>query len=171
MSDCQQPCMLSQVDEAIEQMERFKTYLDNAFIALQNATQDKVDEIIVNDINPYINQKLADLRESLLSSMQEQYKAFKEFSESLNPIYASDPSSFSVQNFNALIDWCIAVKDFLTKAYNTLQQFLTLLPTHLARLTEAITDIVTYTPPSMGVSFDKLEIHMEPISMSDITGE
>ncbi len=170
MADCQQPCMLSQVDEAIEQMERFKTYLDNAFNALANASQEKVDEIIENDINPYINQKLADLRASLVSSMQEQYKAFKEFSESLKPIFESDPSSFSIENFAALIEWCIAVKDFITKAYNTLQQFMILLPSHLARLSSAIADIVAYTPPSLGVSFDKLDIHMESISMSDITG-
>lgn len=170
MADCQDPCMLSQVDEAIEQLERYKTYLDNAFNALAKASQEKVDEIIESDINPYINQKLADLRESLVSSMQEQYQAFKAFSASLKPIFNTDPTTFSIDNFSALIEWCVAVKDFLVGAYNTLQQFMVLLPAHLERLSNAIADIVAYTPPSLGVSFDKLDIHMEPISMADITG-
>ena len=159
------PCMLAQVDAAIEQINRIKSCLDEAFIGLENATQEQIDEIIEDKINPFINQKLANLRQSLVNSLQEQYKAFLAFSESLSPVNNASPTDLS-----SVIDFCLAVKDFLIGAYNTLMQFMTLLPQHLLSLTASINSIVSYTPPIQGLSFDKLDIQMEPITMEDITG-
>ena len=52
------PCMLAQVDSAIEQINRIKSGLDEAFIGLENATQEQIDEIIEEKINPFINKNL-----------------------------------------------------------------------------------------------------------------
>lgn len=159
------PCMLAQVDAAIEQIDKVKQGLDNAFIGLQDATQEQLDRVIEEQINPYINAKLADLRQSLISSLQEQYKTFLAFSETLAPINNASPTDLS-----SVIEFCLAVKDFIIGAYNTLMQFMTLLPEHLTRLTASITSIAAYTPPVQGLNFDKLNIQMQPITMADITG-
>lgn len=159
------PCMLAQVDSAIEQINRIKSGLDEAFIGLENATQEQIDEIIEEKINPFINKKLADLRQSLVSSLQEQYKTFVAFSETLAPVNSASPT-----DLGSVIDFCNAVKDFIVGAYNTLMQFMTLLPQHLLSLTSSINSIVSYTPPVQGLNFDKLDIQMEPITMEDITG-
>lgn len=160
-----EPCMFSQIDAAIEQMENVKKYLDNSFSALQNATQERVDSIIENDINPEVNAKLAQIRSLLLKSLQEQYKTFQSFSELLEPINSSSPTDLS-----KVITFCLAVKDFLVGAYSALMQFMTKLTEHLVRLTAAISDMVSYTPHVQGISYDKLNIQMEPITISEITG-
>lgn len=159
------PCMLAQVDAAIEQLQRVKSGLDDTFLGLQNATQEKIDEVIENEVNPYINAKLAALRASLLASLQEQYQAFLAFSETLAPINSASPT-----DLGSVIEFCNAVKDFIVGAYNTLMTFMTILPEHLTALTGAITDIVAYTPPIQGISFAKLDIQMEPITLADVTG-
>ena len=159
------PCMLAQVDAAIEQLQRVKSGLDDTFLGLQNATQEKIDEVIENEVNPYINAKLAALRASLLASLQEQYQAFLAFSETLAPINSASPT-----DLGSVIEFCNAVKDFIVGAYNTLMTFMTILPEHLTALTAAITDIVAYTPPIQGISFSKLDIQMEPITLADVTG-
>ena len=161
-----EPCMFAQIDNVINQIDNVKKYLDNAFTALQNSTQERVDSIIEEDINPTVNAKLADMRATLLSSLQQQYQAFQAFSQSLEPISSGEPT-----NLSKVIEFCFAVKDFLVGAYSTLMQFMTQLTAHLVSLTAAIESISGYTPPIQGISFDKLDIHMEPITMADITGE
>lgn len=166
MTDCNKnPCMFAQIDSAIIQMQNTKKYLDDAFIALEGKAQEKIDEIIVKDINPTINAKLASIRSALLKSLQAQYQAFVALSAPLQTINDSDPS-----NLTKVIQFCKDVKDFLVGAFATLMTFMSELTTHLGRLTVAITDIVAYTPPISGISFSKLDIKMEEITMNDITG-
>lgn len=166
MSGCSNnPCMFAQIDSAIVQMENVKKYLDDAFSAIQDATQAKVDEIIVNDINPRVNAKLAEIRASLLKSLQAQYQSFLSFSELLSPISTASPTDLS-----KVIQFCKDVQKFLVGAYATLMTFMTQLTSHLTRLTGAISSMVSYTPPISGISLDKLDIQMESISISDITG-
>lgn len=157
--------MFAQIDSAIDDINSVKTYLDNAFIAVQDKTQEYIDEVIEEDINPYVNAKLAKIRELLLKSLQQQYQAFQSLSSLLSPIESSSPT-----DLGKVIEFCMAVKDFLVGAYSSLMQFMTQLTISLARLTDAITGIVTYTPPIQGISFSKLNIQMEPIRISDITG-
>lgn len=160
------PCMFQQIDDAISEIESVKVYLDNAFQALENKTQEQIDKIIVEDINPYINSKLSKIRNKLLSSLQQQYAAFQSESSALEPISMAEISA----NLEKLAKFCTAVKDFLVGAYTTLMEFTTQLTAHLVSLTAVITDICTYTPPISGISFSKLHIEVEPITMEDITG-
>lgn len=157
--------MFAQIDSAIDDINSVKTYLDNAFMAVQNKTQEYVDEVIEEDINPYVNAKLAKIRELLLKSLQQQYQAFQSLSQLLSPIESASPT-----DLGSVIEFCIAVKDFLVGAYSSLMQFMAQLTVALAKLTAAITSIVTYTPPIQGISFSKLDIQMEPITLADITG-
>lgn len=162
----QKPCMFSQVDNAIEELSRVKKNLDECFITLGNMSQEAIDTYIEEKVNPTINKKLEELRESLLESLRQQYQAFKTCSESLDPINSASPT-----DLGSVISFCNAVKDFIIGAYDLLMTFMTLLPEHLVRLTSAIVELVTYTPPISGINFDKLDIQMEPIKLSDITGE
>ena len=157
--------MFAQIDSAIDDINSVKTYLDNAFMAVQNKTQEYVDEVIEEDINPYVNAKLAKIRELLLKSLQQQYQAFQSLSSLLSPIESSSPT-----DLGSVIEFCTAVKDFLVGAYSYLMQFMAQLTVALAKLTAAITSIVNYTPPIQGISFSKLDIQMEPITLADITG-
>lgn len=157
--------MFAQIDSAIDDINSVKTYLDNAFMAVQNKTQEYVDEVIEEDINPYVNAKLAKIRELLLKSLQQQYQAFQSLSSLLSPIESSSPT-----DLGSVIEFCTAVKDFLVGAYSSLMQFMAQLTVALAKLTAAITSIVNYTPPIQGISFSKLDIQMEPITLADITG-
>lgn len=157
--------MFAQIDSAIDDINSVKTYLDNAFMAVQNKTQEYVDEVIEEDINPYVNAKLAKIRELLLNSLQQQYQAFQSLSSSLSPIESASPT-----DLGSVIEFCTAVKDFLVGAYSSLMQFMSQLTVALAKLTAAIAGIVSYTPPIQGISFAKLDIQMEPITLADITG-
>lgn len=157
--------MFAQIDSAIDDINSVKTYLDNAFMAVQNKTQEYVDEVIEEDINPYVNAKLAKIRELLLKSLQQQYQAFQSLSSLLSPIEGASPT-----DLGSVIEFCTAVKDFLVGAYSSLMQFMSQLTIALAKLTAAITSIVNYTPPIQGISFSKLDIQMEPITLADITG-
>lgn len=162
----QVPCPLQSIDSAIQTINGLKTYLDNAFISLQNKTQEDIDRIIETEINTTINANLAKMRNSLLSCLQEQYKQFQDMSagaSSLNLELSADISK--------ILAFCQAVKDWFIKAYSSLMTFIPLLTSHLIDLTNAITDIVAYTPPVTGISFSKLNIQCEPITMQDITGE
>lgn len=157
--------MLSQVDAAIVQIENVKKLLDDAFIGLEKATQDKIDEVIENDINPKVNAKLAEIRASLLATLQEQYAQFSSGTSALQPIYEA-----TITNITNVIEFCKKVQAFICGAYATLLEFMGVLITHIARLTDAINSIVTYVPPIQGISFDKLDIQMQPITLADITG-
>ena len=160
------PCPLQPIDTAIDGLEQFKAYLDTAFLNCQGQTQEWVDNYIETEINPYINQKLADWRKTLLSCLQDMYK---KYTDCLEP--AGSIMDFSISaDLTKIVEFLGLVKDFFTKAYSSLMQFLTLFPSHLARLTSAITEIVAYTPPISGISFSKLNIQCEPITMEDITG-
>lgn len=166
MTDCNKdPCMLAQVDAAIEQIESVKKFLDDAFKGLEKATQEKIDEVIVNNINPMVNAKLAGIRATLLSSLQEQYAQFSDGTSTLQPIYEA-----TISNITNVISFCKQIQAFICGAYTKLLEFTGLLITHIARLTTAITDIVSYTPPMPNINFDKLDIQMQPITLADITG-
>ena len=157
--------MFAQIDAAIDEINNVKTYLDNAFDAMHDKTQEYVDEVIEEDINPFVNAKLAQIRSLLLKSLQQQYQAFQSLSSLLSPIDGASPT-----DLGSVIDFCLSVKDFLVGAYSTLMQFMSQLTLALAKLTAAITSIVNYTPPIQGISFSKLDIQMEPITLADITG-
>lgn len=161
------PCPLQPIDTAIDGLETFKEYLDTAFLNCQGKAQEWVDNYIETEVNPYINQKLADWRASLLNCLQDMYK---QFTESQDP--ATSIMDFEISaNISKIVEFLGLVKDFITKAYSSLMGFLSLFPSHLARLTLAINEIVLYRPPISGISFSKLNIQCEPITMSDITGE
>lgn len=175
MTEETKPCPLQPIDTAIDGLTYFKDYLDTAFLSLQNKidsaganAQEIVDEYIENEINPYINAKLAEWRSSLLSCLQDMYKKYQ---DCLQP--AGDIMDFGISaDLTKIVEFLNLIKDFITKAYESLMGFLALFPPHLVRLTSAITELVTYTPPISvsGISFSKLNIQCEPITMDDITG-
>lgn len=157
--------MFSYIDSTIEQLNAIKTSLDAQFLRLQGATQEAVDDIIVNEINPTINSLLAKIRAQVISSGQTMYSQYQKLTQTITPVVESNPT-----NLSSVINFCLAVKDFLVVAYETLSNFLVELTSKLVQLNLAIASIVAYTPPITGVNFDKLDIKMEPIQLSDITG-
>ena len=166
MVDEAKPCPLQPIDTAIDSLQQFKDYLDTACLNCQGKAQEWVDNYIEQEVNPYINQKLQEWRQTLLASLQDMYS---KYSECIEP--ATSISNFSISaDITKIVEFLGLLKDFVTKAYSSLMDFLGLFPSHLARLTTAVTSIVTYVPPISGVSFSKLNIQCEPITMDDITG-
>ena len=161
----EQAALFSFIDSAIEQIKSVESFLDEKFLQLQGKTQEVVDEIIVNDINPTVNELLNDIRESIINSGKACYNSFVKLQQKIEPVASANPT-----NLTSVIDFCLAVKDFLVTAYESITQFITKLTLKLAELTSAISSIVAYRPPIVGINFDKLDIKMEPISLSDITG-
>lgn len=161
------PCPLQPIDTAIDGLETFKDYLDTAFLNCQDKTQEWIDNYIETEINPYINKKLEEWRETLLVCLQDMYK---KYTDCLEP--ASSIMNFEISaDISKILELLGLIKDFITKAYSSLTDFMSLFPSHLARLTLAISGIVTYTPPISGISFSKLNIQCDPITMGDITGD
>ena len=157
--------MFSYIDATIEQLNGIKSSLDAQFLQLQGATQEYVDKVIVNEINPNINSLLAKIRASVISSGQAMYAQYQKLTQLIAPVAEANPTDLS-----KVIDFCLAVKDFLIAAYETLTNFLIELTQKLVELNLAIASLVAYVPPITGISFDKLNIQMEPIQLSDITG-
>lgn len=160
------PCPLQPIDSAVLQLQTFKQYLDGAFSGIQQQGQEAIDDFIINEVNPKINSLLANWRQSLLSCLQEMYKKYTEAQEPITTIAGMDAT-----NLTSCIELVKKIKDYLVGAFTALSDFLSLFPSHIAELTLAITDIVTYTPSIPGVDFSKLDIKCEPITMQDITGE
>lgn len=163
-------CPFSAIDNFIILLEDTKTALDKTFESLQGMTQAQVDKIIIEEINPSVNAGLKKGRDNLLSSLQSMYSGMLKLKEKLTPIEQSDPTAFSLNNLTAIIDAVVAIKDFLLTAYDQFLLFTVKLTEHVSRLTAAINDLVSYTPNVQGISFDKLDISVEPISFDDITG-
>lgn len=157
--------MFSNIDDLITTLNSVKTYLDETCISLENKTQAEVDKIIVEKINPTINGLLADLRSGCISTLQSMYGAYTALAEKITPVAEANPT-----NLTSVIDFCLAVKDFLVAAYQSIVLFMTQLIAKLAELNTAITSLVNYTPPISGLDFSKLNIQMQSISLSDITG-
>ena len=165
MSDCQVPCPLQSIDSAIADLEQIKSYLDGVFYSLNNKTQAEIDEIITTKINPYVNEKLSQWRSSLLKTLQDTYSGYLKATEPITTIAGMDATDLS-----SVIKLVKKIKEFIMGAYSALTAFVSLFPDHLSRLATAVTNIVSYTPP-ISVSFSALDIHCEPITMQDITGE
>ncbi len=158
-------CLLQPIDDAVKNLTDIKEYLDNIFIDLEGKGQDYIDAKIVNTINPMINKKLAEIRQKTIKSCQGMYKDLQALKAMFEPIESADPT-----DLGSVISFCKNVKQVLIGAYEDMMAILDLLPSHLADLTSAVLDIVSYSPPLQGINFDKLDIHMEPITMADITG-
>lgn len=162
-------CMLSCIDDFIETLQSVKVSLDQSFQYLNDKTQEEIDEIIVNKINPEINSKLSELRTTLIQSLKSMYNNILELSESLKPVVDSDPLAFNLDNLQAIIDAVMAIKNFLIKAYQSIINFMVLLSEHLVRLNNAISSVVSYSP-QISFNIDKLDIKMDPITLDDIIG-
>ena len=161
-------CMLSSIDSTIDTLHALTDSWDVMFTQLQERqlSQAEFDEYIRTKVNPAINARLASIRATLLSALQSLYKQFKIVSDSVSPITEADPTDLQsvIAAVKNIIEW-------FKKAYEALQEFLTLLPSHLIDLTDAISSVVSYTPPIHGYDTGALSIHMEPITMADIKGE
>lgn len=159
--------MFSSIDAFIETLESITNSWDEMFKALQDKalTQEQFDEYIRNTINPMINAKLDALRSSLLSALQSMYSQYEEILDAVKPIAEGNPTDLPsvIKTVKDIITW-------FKKAYKWLEEFMTLLPEHLSRLTSEINNVVSYSPPIHGYNLDALDIEMEPITMSDITG-
>lgn len=167
MSHDMKNCPLSSIDSAIKSINNIKNYIDETVEYLKTKTQEEVDEYIINVVNPQINNMLSTMRQDLIDTIKKQYDCFTQKSSDINAIQQSSLSADLTKIFN----FCVLVKDFLIKAYNDLIEFQTLLISHLSDLTSSITGLISYRPMISGINLDKLDIHCEPITLSDITGE
>lgn len=158
-------CMLSSIDNFIICLEGIKSSMDSIFARLENATQEEIDRVIVEEVNPTINKKLADMRSMLIKSLQSTYESATKLIDKLTPINDTSPT-----NLATVIQLVQSIKDFILGAYAIIMEFMTILPQHLIRLNDAIASLVAYSPPISGFDFSKLNIKMESITMEDITG-
>ena len=168
MTEETKPCMLQSIDTLCDELDVYKAYLDGVFLGLKGKTQEEIDKIIVEEVNPYINKKLEEKRNALLESLQEQYKQHEDVQKPVKPISEFDISA----NISSLVDFCKAVKDFIVGGYDSLMSFITLFPTHLTKLSDKSGELTNYTPPPefSDIDYSKLNVQFEPITMDDITG-
>lgn len=161
-------CPLQSIDNAISQLTYIKQYMDDIFRNLDGSSQSTVDKKIEETINPLINKKLAEIRESTLISLQGTFKSFEVLQSIFEPLSSMNPTDLT-----KVIEFCQMVKKILLGSFEQLISIMTILPTHVANLSSAITEIISYSPPSPppGINYDKLNIEMEPITMGDITGQ
>lgn len=157
--------MFSSIDNAIIQLDNFKSFLDAKFVGLEKMTQAQIDDYIENTLNPELNAQLANIRANIISTLKSMYSGYLKLIEKIQPIADAEPT-----DLGKVIQFCNNVKSFITSMYSEVLLFMTQLTTKLAELTLAITSLVAYRPPISGINFDKLNISMEPITMADITG-
>ena len=170
MAEIHENCPFAVIDSFILMLESTKKTLDDTFKGLEGMTQQEIDKIIVNEINPTINASLQSARDSLVDSLQKMYTGMLKLKEKLLPVEKSDPTAFSLSNLTAIIDAVMALKDLVLTMYDSILQFTVLLTQHIADLSLAISSLTAYRPPIKGINFDKLDIKCPSISMSDITG-
>lgn len=158
--------MFSSIDNAIIQLDNFKSFLDAKFAGLEKMTQAQIDDYIENTLNPELNSQLASIRANIVSTLKSMYSGYLKLVEKIQPIADAEPT-----DLGDVISFCNDIKAFITSMYSEVLLFVTQLTSKLADLTVSITSLVAYRPSIQGINFDKLNLSMETITIQDITGD
>lgn len=135
---------------------------------IESEIQKRVDIACVK-LNDTINPMLAKERELLVKVLKQGFLASNEIISTLQPIVQANPTDLG--SVISLLNKIIAV---FAKPYQTAVEFVTVLTPKIATLTKNINELNELKGkmpaiPDVNINYDKLNIHMEPISITDIT--
>ena|SRR5574344_705756 len=167
MAEVEADNMFASAESLISFMEGITKYLDKLFGNLKNASQAEVD-IACEKASAYVNGKVAVYRAEVVKGCHQQYLKATDMMGILK-ILAEPPSV----DLGAIGSYLTSLAEYFTKPYEEAVMYIVRVTSLLQRLTTAMLTLISYKPPiQTGISFDKLEIKAEPVTVQEIiTGE
>lgn len=134
---------------------------------LDGIAQDKIDDYCIR-ISEKINAELSEKRSELVKGLKQAYLSSNEVINELEPLVESD-----ITDLPSVINAVNKIIGFLSGPYKTAVEFLIILRPKLKILAANLNDLMDIKDkiPVVGIyNYDKLNIYIEPITISDITG-
>lgn len=138
----------------------------------QSEIQKKIDDMCIRYSND-INSKLSSKREVLIQSLKQAYLYSNELINLLKPLI-----EIELTDLNSVIKALNLIIGFQKKPYETALQFVVYLTPKLLEVTANIDKLANIKnnivlpdeAKNMNISYDKLNINVQPITIDEITG-
>lgn len=155
-----------QIEAVITTADNICDVINEEIAGKQSQAQDIVNKKVA-ELSDTINEKGNDIRNNIVDVFSSQYQSALKMIEPIEPLL-----NISITP-NTVVSVVTSIVSIITKPYQPIIEFTTILIPKVLELSENLQKLATYQPQinvPEGVTIPSITIDIEPITASDITG-